>query len=35
MDSFFQKLKSKLTPEKESNTAPGNLKQSRSDKPDS
>ena len=35
MDSFLQKLKRKLTPEKASDTVPGDLKQSRSDKPDS
>ena len=35
IDSFLQKLKRKLTPEKESDTVPGDLKQSRSDNPDS
>ena len=35
MASFLQKLKRKLTPEKASDTVPGDLKQSRSDKPDS
>ena len=35
MDSFLQKLKRKLTLEKESDTKPGDLKQFLSDKPDS